>query len=349
MEAIWYLIIALMLVAYVVLDGFDFGAGILHQFVAKNDGERRQVISAIGPVWDGNEVWLLAAGGITVFAFPKAYATGFSGFYLPLMMALWLLIFRGLSIEFRSKESAPLWRSFWDGAFSVSSTLMAVILGAALGNLIRGVPIDDKGWFSGPLFTNFLPGIHPGVLDWFTILVGVFATVTLALHGATYLVWKTDGPVRERSAKLGAMLVPAVGVVMVAVTAATLFVQPVMKEAVFARPIIWVLPVLAIASLVSVRIQLAKGKDLPAFLSSVVFIAALLGATAASAWPNILISTINPAFTLTAANASNEPATLLGGLIWWSIAISIAIGYFVYLFRSFRGKVSVSNDTYGGH
>src|SRR5947209_3824924 len=140
METLWYAILAGMLTVYVVLDGFDFGAGILHLFVARTDEERRTVLAAIGPVWDGNEVWLIASGGMLVYAFPRAYAGGFSGFYLPLMMALWLLILRGLSIEFRSLEPIPLWRSFWDGVFFFSSTLMAIVLGAALGNVIRGVP-----------------------------------------------------------------------------------------------------------------------------------------------------------------------------------------------------------------
>src|SRR5713101_7104639 len=135
METIWFTLVALMLTVYVVLDGFDFGAGILHLLVARTDEERRTVLGAIGPVWDGNEVWLVASGGVLVYAFPRAYSAGFSGFYLPLMIALWLLIMRGLAIEFRSRESNVLWRSFWDGAFALSSVLMAVVLGAALGNI----------------------------------------------------------------------------------------------------------------------------------------------------------------------------------------------------------------------
>ena len=348
MEAVWYLLIALMLVAYVVLDGFDFGAGIVHQFVARTDGERKQVFATIGPVWDGNEVWLIAAGGTTFYAFPQAYATGFSGFYLPLMMVLWLIMFRGLSIEFRSKEEAPLWRSFWDGAFSVSSLLMAGVLGIALGNLIRGVPVDGAGWFSGPLFTNFLPGPHPGVLDWFTVLVGIFAATTLSMHGALYLVWKAEGPVNERSKDIVRRLLPLVAALMAAVTAATLTVQPVIAHAVATRPIIWILPVLAIAALASVPIQLKKGRELPAFLGSVLYIVFLLGATAASAWPNILISTLNAAYTLTAQKAANEQHTLQTGAIWWTMAIILAIGYFIYLFNSFRGKIAVDAD-YHGH
>src|SRR5438045_4177263 len=147
MEAIWFALVASMLIVFVVLDGFDSGAGILHLFVAGTDSERRTVLAAIGPVWDGNEVWLIASGGVLVYAFPRAYAAGFGGFYMPLMMALWLLILRGLSIEFRSHEPNRLWRSFWDGAFAFSSILMTIVLGAALGNVIRGVPLDATGFF----------------------------------------------------------------------------------------------------------------------------------------------------------------------------------------------------------
>src|SRR5713101_534770 len=197
METIWFILVALMLTVYVVLDGFDFGAGILHLLVAKSDDERRMVLGAIGPVWDGNEVWLIASGGVLFYAFPRAYSAGFSGFYLPLMMVLWLLIMRGLSIEFRSREPNVLWRSFWDGTFTLSSVLLAIVLGAALGNIVRGVPVGAGGFFVGPLFTDFRPGRHPGVLDWYTVLLGLFALSVLAGHGALYLVWKTAGAVRE--------------------------------------------------------------------------------------------------------------------------------------------------------
>src|SRR3954471_15293852 len=154
MQATWYFLIALMLVTYAVLDGFDFGAGIMHLFVAKTDAERREVLGAIGPVWDGNEVWLIASGGVLVFAFPRAYSAAFSGLYLPLMMVLWLLILRGLAIEFRSKLDGPLWRTGCEGVFAFASMVMALVLGIALGNLVRGVPLDETGWFQEDLFTN---------------------------------------------------------------------------------------------------------------------------------------------------------------------------------------------------
>src|SRR5438874_12308916 len=172
MEAIWFTLIALMLIVFVVLDGFDFGAGILHLLVAKTDEERRTVLAAIGPVWDGNEVWLVGSGGVLFFAFPRAYSAAFSGFYLALMIVLWLLVVRGLSIEFRGQLPNPLWRAFFDTTFAVSSTLLAIVLGASLGNVIRGVPIGADQSFVAPLFTNFGvrgPGAtEVGALDWYT-------------------------------------------------------------------------------------------------------------------------------------------------------------------------------------
>jgi cytochrome d ubiquinol oxidase subunit II len=199
MEAFWFGVVSVMLAIYVVLDGFDFGAGIVHHLVARTDDERRTVLAAIGPFWDGNEVWLVAGGGALFFAFPRAYSAAFSGFYLPLMIVLWLLILRGIGIEFRSHNDNPLWRQFWDSTFSFGSTLMALVLGTALGNVVRGVPLDQTGFFAVPLFTNFRPGPHPGVFDWYTLLIGLFALVLLAGHGALYLAWKTAGPVQARS------------------------------------------------------------------------------------------------------------------------------------------------------
>src|SRR5258708_2188268 len=169
METLWFCLVALMIAAYVILDGFDIGAGIVHLFVARTDIERRQVIGSIGPGWDGNEVWLLAAGGTLYFAFPALYASSFSGFYLPLMVVLWLLILRGMSVELRSHVDSELWKSLWDVVFGGASLLLAVFFGAALGNVVRGVPLDSSGYFFLPLWTDFQPGRNSGVLDWFTV------------------------------------------------------------------------------------------------------------------------------------------------------------------------------------
>src|SRR4051812_42491768 len=169
-----------MLAVYAVLDGFDFGAGALHRLVARTDEERRTVLAAIGPFWDGNEVWLVAAGGVLFMAFPRFYSAAFSGFYMALMIVLWLLIFRGVSIEFRSHAEGPLGREFWDTVFAVSSSLLALVLGATLGNLVRGVPVDGNGEFAMPLFTDLLPGRRPGVFDGYTTLAGLFSLLVLA-------------------------------------------------------------------------------------------------------------------------------------------------------------------------
>src|SRR5713101_4313827 len=199
METAWFTIVWGMLGVYVVLDGFDFGAGILHRFVARTDEERRTVLAAIGPVWDGNEVWLVAAAGAVFMGFPRVYSAAFSGFYMAFMIVLWLLILRGIAIESRSHQENPLWREFWDTTFALSSALLAVVLGTALGNVVRGVPLDATGFFAIPLFTDFQPGEHPGIFDWYTSLVGVFTLCVLAGHGALYLAWKTAGSVQARS------------------------------------------------------------------------------------------------------------------------------------------------------
>lgn len=346
METVWYILIALMISVYVVLDGFDFGVGIVHILVARTDVERRTVLAAIGPVWDGNEVWLIATGGVLVFAFPHAYAVGFSGFYLPLMMVLWLLILRGLSIECRSLEDHPLWRSFWDGVFFVSSSLMAVVLGTALGNLIRGVPIDSTGYFNGPLFTNFLPGRNPGVLDWYTIAAGLLALAILAQHGALYLVWKTSGEVQRRSRTFALKFWPVMVGLGVVLTVLTMHVQPLVLHTIGHR--LWVLPIIALVpvSLALSIVSLHRGHELSAFLGSAGYIVCMLAGTAAGAFPYILISTIDLRFSVTAYTASSGGPGLETGLIWWSLAMILTVAYFINLFRSFRGKVEAGS---GGH
>ncbi len=183
MGTIWFWLVAIMITIYVLLDGFDLGAGAIHLLAAKTDEERRQVLASIGPVWDGNEVWLLAAGGTLYFAFPALYASAFSGFYLPLMIVLWLLILRGASIEFRNHIQSAVWDPLWDFLFCTSSLLLAVFFGAALGNVVRGVPLDASGYFFEPLWTNFRLDDETGILDWYTILVGVLALLALMMHG----------------------------------------------------------------------------------------------------------------------------------------------------------------------
>src|SRR5689334_19929808 len=202
METLWFVIVASMLAAYVILDGFDLGAGVIYMFAARDGRERQLVLRAIGPVWDGNEVWLLAAGGALYFAFPLLYASSFSGFYLPLMMVLWLLMLRGIGVELGSHVEDPLAWSAFDFVFSLASVLLAVFFGAAVGNVVRGVPLGPDGYFFEALWTDFRVGPHPGILDWYTVLTGVLALVTLGVHGANYLAVKTEGEIQARSRRV---------------------------------------------------------------------------------------------------------------------------------------------------
>ncbi len=350
MEAVWFALIAVMLTVYVVLDGFDFGAGMAHLLVARSDEERRTVLAAIGPLWDGNEVWLIASGGVLVFAFPRAYAVAFSGFYLPLMMVLWLLVVRGLSIEFRGQHGNPLWRAFFDAAFALSSTVLALVLGAALGNVVRGVPIGADDSFAGPLFTDFgVRGQDPtkvGALDWYTVLVGCFTVVALAVHGAAYLAWKTDGAVGARSRRALGRLWWVELALLAAVTVATALVTPALFSSLLQRPWGWPAPALALAGLVAIPWARRRGRDRAAFLGSAALLVGLLAATALAQFPIILRSTVDRAHDVTVYRAATGRHGLLVGLAWWMPALLLAVGYFTYLFRSFSGKVRP--QAYGG-
>ncbi|MCL5266821.1 MAG: cytochrome d ubiquinol oxidase subunit II [Bacteroidetes bacterium] len=340
MQALWYALLAAMLIVFVVLDGFDFGAGIVYRFVAKTDSERRQLLSAIGPVWDGNEVWLLAAGGTLFFAFPKAYAAGFSGLYMPLVILLWLLILRGLAIELRSHEPYRLWHDFWDGTLQFASVLIAVIFGAAFGNLVRGVPLNASGYFSIPLFTNLLPYSWIGVLDYYTITAGVFCLSVLAMHGALFLVWKTDGPVRERSVQLARRLWWSV-IALAAITfVLTLFVQPGFFSPLVDRVWPLILVIISLAGFFYIPTALRGSADLRPFLGSVTFIVGLLAAIAGTLFPNLIVSTLDPSYTLTAYSASTSPYGLQVGLVWWTIGMILVVFYFVFVYRNLSGKVT---------
>src|SRR5260370_34069845 len=208
MDLVWFVLVADMIIAYVVLDGYDLGAGVVHLLIARTEQERRTVIRPIGPVWDGNEVWLIAGGGTLYFAFPLLYASSFSGFYLPLNIVLWLLILRGIGIEFRMHIENQVWRSLFDGFFAISSALLAIFFGAALGNVVRGVPLGEDHFFFEPLWTNFRPGADTGILDWYTCGAAVLALVALVVHGALYVALESEGAVHEKSRKLSRRLVP---------------------------------------------------------------------------------------------------------------------------------------------
>jgi cytochrome d ubiquinol oxidase subunit II len=349
MEAAWFAIVVGMLAVYTVLDGFDFGVGALHRFVARTDEERRTVLAAIGPVWDGNEVWLIAAAGVLFLSFPRVYAAAFSGFYLALMIVLWLLILRGVAIELRSRQDNPLWREFWDTTFALASALLAVVLGTALGNVVRGVPLDGSGSFFIPLFTDFRPGVRPGVFDWYTILVGAFTLCALAGHGALYLIWKTTGVVQARSRVWARSAWLAVLPLWLAVTLATAWLRPEIFTNLLDRPWSLAFVVLMLGGVAGVFYFPRRGRELAAFLSSGSFLLGLLGATMAGVYPVWLRSTVDPAHSLTAENSAATSYGLQVALVWWTVGIALAGAYFVYLFRTTRGKVDVRADGQSYH
>lgn len=343
METIWFVIVAFMLTAYVVLDGFDIGAGIVHYLVGRNDNERATVIRAIGPVWDGNEVWLLAAGGTLYFAFPVLYSAAFSGFYLPLIMVLWLLIMRAAGIELRHQlEHNHLWTSFWDFTFSLASILLAIFYGAALGNVVRGVPLDDKGYFFEPLFTHWGTTGETGILDWFTVLSGVVALFALAVHGAAYLALKTDNGLNTRSRRIVSLGWYPLVVVTVASLWAVLYIRPEIVSNYMNYPIGWLIPSAVVSSLAGIKYFNASGREKAAFLATSTYLAAMLGGAAFALFPNVLPA-LEPANSLTIYNSKAGEYGLSVGLIWWTIGITVAIGYFVFLFRTFKGKVAAES------
>jgi len=351
MEALWFAFAAVMVTGWVVLDGFDFGAGALHLLVARTDTERRQVLAAIGPFWDGNEVWLLAGGGVLFLAFPKVLASGLSGFYLAIFLVLWTLILRGVAIELRSHVDDRMWRSFWDAVFFGASTLVPVLLGAALGNVIRGVPLGEEGWFALPLFASFSP--HPGIdgalgiLDWYTVLCGVTALVAVAHHGALFLAWKTDGPVRERSRAVAGRIFPALIAIWIVATVATAGLAREIFLALPGRPLAVLSTALLVAGLVTSFTARRRGRDLAAFLGSCGFLLGTLAATAASVYPVWLRSTVDPAFSLTARNAAAGEGSLRAGLLWWPVGFLIALVWLGILFRIHRGTVRAAAEGEG--
>jgi cytochrome d ubiquinol oxidase subunit II len=332
-----------MLTIYVILDGFDIGAGALHLFLGRTDEERRQIMKSIGPVWDGNEVWLLATGGVLYFVFPQLYASSFSGFYLPLMLVLWLLMGRAIGLEFRTHINDGIWASFFDAVFSVGSLLLAVFFGAALGNVVRGLPLGPDHYFFLPLWTNWRVGPHPGVLDWYTVLSGVVALVALCMHGANYIACKTEGFLNVRARLVSLFLTPVLIVLTLVSMFATLAIHPGIIANYNALKIGYLIPILVFASLVGVFLFQRKAKEVAAFVCGSLYLAFMLVGAVYALYPVILPS-IDPQYSLTIQNSITSAYALKVGLRWWVVGIVIAIGYFVFLYRMFRGKVVLDDS-----
>ncbi|HEY1807567.1 MAG TPA: cytochrome d ubiquinol oxidase subunit II [Acidobacteriaceae bacterium] len=346
MGFVWFWIVAVMIAAYVVLDGFDLGVGILSPFLAQSDDDRRTLIRSIGPVWDGNEVWLLAGGGTLYFAFPLLYASSFSGFYLPLMIVLWLLIMRGTSIELRMHIDRDVWRSFFDGLFFLASALLAIFFGAALANVIRGVPLGADEYFFLPLWTNWRVSPNPGILDWYTVIGGVVALVALATHGALWLVLKTPGALEERARRAASTLWGVLLLMTLISLPATIAVRPSALDNYKAHPALFAIPVLVIATLVGMLSFTRQKKSLAAFISSCLYLVFMLVGAASALYPTLLPSSTDPSRNITIANALAGPHSLQVGLVWWSFGIALALVYFIVSYRMFAGKVA-AEDGYG--
>ena len=338
----WFTLLILMLATYVVLDGWDIGAGIVQFLVAKTPAERRLVISAIGPLWTWNEVWLVGVGGVLFVAFPAVLAVALPGFYLAVFVLLWCLVGRGLALEFGGHLDDPLWRTFWDVAFSVVNVLIALLLGAALGNLVRGVPIGISGKFSLAFFTDFRTRGEVGILDWYTLSVAAFALVCLAAHGASYLVWRTEGPVHDRALRVARGSWLAVFVLMPAITAATALVRPELFAEMSRRPLAWLAVVIALAGSAFIVVGQKRERDTLAFLGGCAFIAGLLGAAAASLFPVMLHSTLDPARSITAYAGAVGGGGLGVAIVWWPVAMVLSLVYFAMVFRQFSGKVRMT-------
>ena len=347
MVEVWFGLLCFTLIMFVVLDGWDIGAGVLHWIAGKTDAERREIVGAIGPLWSWHEAWLVAAGGTFLLAFPKVMATSFAGFYLALWLVLWSFILRGVSIEVGGHINDRLWRSWWDFVFAVSNVLLAVLFGAALGNVIRGVPLDDSGKFSMSLFTDFGVRGRVGILDWYTVSVAVFTTVLLSAHGATYLRLKTIGPIHQRSERLARGLWATTTVLFAVVSLETWIVRPALFGAMVGRPLAWLAIAVVVAGAWALFTGLRSTAESRAFAGSCAVIAGLLAGAAVSVFPVMLLSTLAPEHSMTAYNGAAPAHGLAMALIWWPVALLFALTYFTVIMRAYRGKVRSAVDTQG--
>ena len=340
MGTLWFCLATLVITGYVLLDGFDLGAGMVQLFVARSERESGQVLSSIGPVWDGNEVWLLAAGGTLLFAFPTLYASAFSGFYLSLMIVLWLLILRGISIEFRPHLDSPLWRPFWSTVFGLASTALPILFGIALGNVVRGVPLDQSGYFFLPLWTNLSPTGEVGIIDWYTLLVGATSLLALAVHCSLWVVLKTAGSLQERTRSFGAKCWAVLVAVTLLMSAVSFSIQPNLIKQFRSYPWGLVFPALAVAGMIGMRVLSSRRQDLLAFAASGLHLAGMLASVAFGVFPNVLLSNTAPDLSLTIYNSATAEHGLIVGLCWFIPGMALAIGYSVFVYRHFAGRVA---------
>jgi cytochrome bd ubiquinol oxidase subunit II len=337
LNVVWFVLFGFIIAGYLILDGFDLGCGILHPFVAKSDVERRTIINSIGPVWDGNEVWLVLGGGVLFAAFPLVYASLFSGLYVAFMLVLLCLILRAVAIEFRSQRADQGWRSLWDYVFFLASLALALLLGVVLGNIILGLPVDTHGNISVTLLQLLSP---------FALLVGATTISMFAMHGAIYLAMKTDGELHQRVMRWLPRLMIAFFVLNTLVVIGTLLLRLEVTSRYLSQ--IWpiIFPALALGALIASWYLLQRGRFLLGFAASAAVIALLIGSVAAGIYPNLLLSTINSSYNLTIFNAASGPNTLTVMLIFALIGMPIVLLYTAGVYYIFQGKVRLEHDSY---
>lgn len=331
LRQIWFVLIGVLLVGYSILDGFDLGIGTLLPFLGKREEEKEDLFRSIGPFWDGNEVWLLTGGGALFAAFPQAYATVFSGFYLALMLVLFSLIFRAVSLEFRVHD--PKRKRFWEWAFIIGSFLPALLYGVALGNVIKGVPLNENMDYTG----NFFTLLHP-----FALVIGLLGLAAILLQGSTYASMKVSGELQERARKLSKTIWPRyLALLLLGITVTAVYTPGALRKV-----LLWVFTVLVFGCLVMINYALKKKRDGLAFtLSSGAFLS-LWGIAGSVHFPNLVKASNNQELSLTIYNSSSSALTLKVMLIIAVVGMPAVIGYTIYLYKVFRGKVTTGEDAY---
>lgn len=336
LNIIWYVLIGVLLTGYAILDGFDLGVGSLH-FLHREDMHKRVSLNSIGPVWDGNEVWLVTGGGALFAAFPEVYATVFSGFYLAFMLLLFALVFRAVAIEFRSKQPMKWWRSFWDWSFSISSMVAPLLFGVAMGNMVQGIPLDAGHNYAGSFFSLLNP---------YALLMGVTTVVLLAMHGSIYLCMKTEGEMHNTVRRWVTPLMVTFIILYVLLTFATVLHIPHISQAVRNQPLYGILVILNVLALANIPREIRKKRDGRAFISSMLTIALLMTLFATSMFPYMVLSNPAPENSLTIYNAASSEKTLTIMLIIACIGMPLVLAYTTTIYWVFRGKVKITPTSY---
>ncbi len=336
LQNVWFLLWGLLWAIYFLTDGFDLGLGTLLPFIARTEEEKSVVHNAIGPLWNGNEVWLITAGGVTFAAFPRVYAVMFSSLYSALMLILFALIVRGVSFEFRGKVESPGWKRIWDTTMFLGSLLPAILFGAAFANIFRGIPIDQQGIYHGNLLTLLNP---------YGLLGGVLFLLLFLVHGALWLAVRTEGKIHEKAGAAARKLWPVLLVVAVIFLIATKFATNLYANY-LAHPVLFAIILLTVLALLGTRVFIAKCGDWKAWFSSAVTIVGATFFGIAGLFPNMFPSSLNPAYSLTAHNASSSPLTLKIMLIVVLLFIPIVLIYQIWAYNLFKGKLKKEDLAY---